>query len=82
LTYWDARKGKRTVRNCLMKSAELQELKNRVYQAYLSGLARAKRAECEEKRKWAITECRKEKRWVINQQLIATEEEFKERNPR
>jgi hypothetical protein len=78
LTYWDARKGKRTVRNCLMKSAELLEQKNKAYQAYLSGLTRA---ECEEKRKWAITACRKEKRWVINQQLIATEEEFKERNP-
>jgi len=29
-----------------------------------------------------VIACRKEKRWVINQQFIAIDEKFKERNPR
>jgi len=31
---------------------------------------------------WVCTVCRKKERHVINQQLIAMEEELKERNPR
>jgi len=56
---------------------QLLEQKSKAYQVYLARLTRA-RAECEEKRKWVIIACRKEKGWVINQQFIAIEEEFKE----
>jgi hypothetical protein len=60
----------------------LLEQKSKACQAYLARLTRVKRAECEETRKWTYTACRKKKRQVINQQLIAIEEELKERNLR
>jgi hypothetical protein len=61
---------------------QLLEQKSKAYQTYLDRLMRANRAECEEESKWVIVACRKEKRWVINQQFLAGEEKFNERNPR
>ena len=53
----------------------LLEQKSKACQAYLARLTRVKRAEYEETRKWAYTECRKKTRQDINQQLIAIEKE-------
>ena len=73
--------GRKIIKNDL-QCRILLEQKSKACQAYLASLMRVKRAEYEETRKWTYTACRKKKRQVINHQLIAIEEEQKERNLR
>ena len=75
------KEGKMITRNDLQYRILLEQ-KTKACQAYLARLMRVKRAEYEETRKWTYTACRKKKRQVINWQLIAIEEELKERNLR
>lgn len=84
MTYWDMSKGRRITRNGLMKNAiNCWCKKNKTYQAYFSQTDKdKKRAEYEKKRKLAHTACNKKNRQVINQQLIAVEQEFKEKSQR
>ena len=49
---------------------QLLEQKNKAYQAYLARPVRAKRAECEERRKWLIQHGKRKKKQDVNQQLL------------
>ena len=82
MTYWDMSKGRITRDGPMKNAINCWNKKNKAYQAYFSQTDDHKKTAEYKKRKLAHTARSKKNRQVINQHLIATEQEFEERSQR